>query len=248
MQLGELLSFLQDQKNVSALVAYLIGVKRENLKSLLSENYNIVDEYDANSNSRILRCLCSIRSNIMQNYLQTENEIIYNLKNLNTVDLYKNDIKILEKYEVYIVKPNCRVNKYIVYLNTLITKYIDSCKELVPEWVEWAFVRKLFIMPNGTKENLVKNESKKYNALKNLYPYQMYINWTPSEEGNILLNDDKFLRILYAQNGRLFDDRSKVLDADTSKKTNIYNFIENNESTALVVDCEIPIHINCLPC
>ena len=66
----------------------------------------------------------------------------------------------------------------------------------------------------------------------------MYINWIPVEEGNILINDRKFVKVLYSQHGDVFTDMSKVKDASETVKKNIYEFIDDNETIQLVVDCE----------
>ena len=66
----------------------------------------------------------------------------------------------------------------------------------------------------------------------------MYINWIPVDEGNILINDRKFAKVLYGQHGDVFEDLSKVKDASKTVKKNIYEFIDNSQSVELVVDCE----------
>lgn len=238
MLIGEVLQFKQNQKAFASVVAYLIGVKRDNLYILFEDDIKELKELDNNKNARVLRSLCKIRSKLMNSYIRTENAIVYDMKNLNTQDDYKDDIKKLEDLDVHIIKSNCRVNKYIVSINDLIRKYVDLCRDLVPEWVEWIFIKNLFIMPNGNKEELIREESDKYNSHKSNYPYGLYINWKPVEEGNILLHDKKFLRVIYEQNGRYFDDNRKVYDANNSVKSDIYSFIDNNETTVIVVDCE----------
>lgn len=238
MLVGEATNFKQDQTTVTSLIAYLVGVKRESLKFYFDSDPDGLIELDKNENTRVLRSLCKIRTNLLSNFLKTERAIIYDLKNLNTLDDFKDDVKILEKFEVYIVKSGYRVNKYIVLINELVIRYIDQCKSLFPEWIEWNYIRKLFIMPNGTKEECIKEESFKYNGSRSFYPYGMYINWNPVNEGNIVYNDKKFLHIIYEQNGSSFGDYNKVLDANSKVKTNIYEFIDNNDSTAIVVDCE----------
>ena len=93
-------------------------------------------------------------------------------------------------------------------------------------------------MPKGQNEKEISARSKEYLANKNCYPYQMYINWIPVEEGNILINDRKFVKVLYSQHGDVFTDMSKVKDASETVKKNIYEFIDDNETIQLVVDCE----------
>jgi len=93
-------------------------------------------------------------------------------------------------------------------------------------------------MPNGLTEAGIKTAVEEYYANLNYYPYQIYINWPPADEGNILFNDTKFVTLLYQWNNDEFTDLSKVSDASALTKHNIYDFIEMSEKTAFVVDCE----------
>ena len=45
-------------------------------------------------------------------------------------------------------------------------------------------------------------------------------------------------KVLYSQHGDVFTDMSKVKDASETVKKNIYEFIDDNETIQLVVDCE----------
>ena len=226
------------QKSVSLTVAYLIGTKLE----LLIENNpgysELLEKLQKNTDAVIFRSLCNIRSNLMLNYTSTERNIVYHMQNLDRIDLYKDDVKRLARQEIFVVKANCRVNKYITDINLLISQKVSAVKDLFPEWVKWDYIKSLFIMPKGQDLEAVKNESKKFSNSRNYYPFTKYINWRPCDEGNILLNDEKFLKILYKQYDDEFKDISKVKDASETVKTNIYDFIRNNESTAIVVDCE----------
>ena len=66
----------------------------------------------------------------------------------------------------------------------------------------------------------------------------MYIHWNQGEYGNILMNDKKLLNLLYQLHNDVFDDNSKIYDANDGIKQNIYNFIDNSNSSIIVVDCE----------
>lgn len=44
--------------------------------------------------------------------------------------------------------------------------------------------------------------------------------------------------MLYQQHGDIFNDNSKVSDAGSHIKNNIYNFIDASDKTVLIVDCE----------
>lgn len=70
------------------------------------------------------------------------------------------------------------------------------------------------------------------------YPYQMYINWKPRDAGNILYNDMKFVTLLYELHNDYFTDTSKISDAPSYVKSNIYDFIDDSSKLVMVVDCE----------
>ena len=226
------------QKGVSTTVAFLIGTKYELLYDNNPTERDLLESLKKHTQAVIIRALSNIRTNLMLNYLSTERDIVYNMKNLDRIDIFKDDIKTLAKNDIYVVKANCRVNKYIVDINTLISQHISGVKDLFPEWVNWDYIKALFIMPKGQDAENVKVESKKFTGARLLYPYTRYINWRPSEDGNILSNDEKFLKLLYRLYDDEFRDISKVKDASEIVKGNIYEFIRSNESTVIVVDCE----------
>lgn len=73
---------------------------------------------------------------------------------------------------------------------------------------------------------------------QNKYPYQVYINWSYMDSGNILYNDKKFVSLLYEANEDYFTDLSKVSDAGNLTKAGIYKFLDKSERVVVVVDCE----------
>ena len=225
-------------KGVSLTVAYLIGTKMDILTDNNPNESELFEKLQKNTDAVIIRALCNIRSNLMLNYNSTERSIVYNMQNLDRIDMYRDDVKVLSRNEIFIVKANCRVSKYIMDINLIITQKISRLKDLFPEWVKWDYIKSLFLMPKGQDPDSIKVESKKFTNMRVCYPFTRYINWRPVDEGNILLNDEKFLKILYKQFDDEFKDISKVKDASESVKTNIYDFIRGNDSTVIVVDCE----------
>ena len=71
-----------------------------------------------------------------------------------------------------------------------------------------------------------------------LYPYQMYIHWSPSDQGNILFNDKRFVSLLYRWHNDEFTEYNKVSDAGSYIKDSIYDFIDDSQKVVIVVDCE----------
>jgi len=226
------------QKGVSLTVAFLIGTKMDVLVDNNPNEKELLDKLSNDKNAIIIRTLCNIRSNLMLNYTNTERNIVFNMQNLDRQDIYKEDIKTLSQNDINIIKVNYKVNRYLADINLLISQRIVTIKDLFPEWVKWEYIKTLFVMPKGQNEDMIKSESKKFIQSRLSYPFTRYIYWHPVDEGNILLNDEKFLKILYRQYKDEFQDISKVKDASESVKTNIYDFINNNDSTVIVVDCE----------
>ena len=93
-------------------------------------------------------------------------------------------------------------------------------------------------MPDGFTENGIKAAASQYYANRWMYPYQMYINWPPQDEGNILYNDKKFVTLLYRWHDDYFSDYSKVSDAGDYVKESVYDFIGESSKSVVVVDCE----------
>lgn len=70
------------------------------------------------------------------------------------------------------------------------------------------------------------------------YPYSIYINWEPQQNGNILYNDKKFVTLLYQWHNDYLADYSKVSDAGSFVKSSIYDFIDDADKVVMAVDCE----------
>lgn len=93
-------------------------------------------------------------------------------------------------------------------------------------------------MPDGFTETGTKNAATLYYQHKQDYPYQMYMNWNPSNEGNILYNDKKFVTLLYRWHGDTFTEYNRVSDVSTYVKGSIQEFIGDSTQAVIVVDCE----------
>lgn len=219
-------------------MAYLIGVPWDKCKYYCVDEEELFEELGKKPDCRIMRSLCSIRTNLMLHGADTYRALKYDLKGLDDLEYYKADIKALSKEELFITKSNRDVNGYIMDINKLIADRINGLRRYFPEWIKWDYIKNLFIMPKGQKEQYVIEESRKFGAHRGYYPYTMYIYWYPEDCGNMLINDSKFVSVLYDQNNDVFTDYTKVKDAKDSVVGNIYEFIDRNESVQLVVDCE----------
>ena len=240
--------------NVVSLTAYLIGVRQEMFGRDFQQS--VYDALEEKPNAKILRCLCIIRNVLLKHYKKIDTKITYDLCNLDRMaDIISPEIfTYLSSQGVQVIKPNCRPMAYLLSVNTMIAEKVNSCQELYPLWVNWSFVRKLFLMPSGGKDTAVKKVIQKYSANLNAYPFHCYIDW-PIENrgaynyrqgdgieevssGNILLHDQKFLTLLYKINNAIFQDTDKVRDVSMQTKSELFEFMWAHKKIAVVVDCE----------
>lgn len=230
--------------SVISCVAYLIGVP----KHIFENEYESpqIEEYKRLckiKQARIIRNLCILRYKIQRRFTAIKEKITYEYKSLLTVPDYIPPELFAELSEDGVqaykdIRPQYSLNDYLIDLNKLISNRVNNCRDLFPDWLKWEYVRALFIMPNGYTENGVKAAAALYHENWDKYPYQVYLNWSPTEEGNILRNDKKFVTLLYRWNGDEFTDMSKVSDVREQTKSNIYDFLDHSEKAMIVVDCE----------
>ena len=222
-------------------IGYLAGVE----KHIFENPYEplcleVFQQMEEDRNARILRNLCMIRTKLEQNFGFINDAMRYGMKNLDSLPEYipAESLRILESEGISLVRANRRTDHYVMDVNQHIANRISSCKNLFPEWLNWDYVRQLFIMPKGTTEQGVRQAGATYYARKHLLPYQIYLNWTAPENGNILYNDRKFVTLLYSQHGECFQNFSRVTDAKEETKEEIYQFLESGKRMIMVVDCE----------
>ena len=222
-------------------VAYLIGVPKRIFENEHEPpDLTWYETLEREKPCRIVRNLCVLRAAIIQNYKAIYTAMRYDLKNLHTLpDLVPYAcIAQLEQDGVNILKSNYPLTKYLIDLNRHISDRINNCKHLFPLWLKWDYLRGLFLMPDGSNERGVKTALNGYRFSRSSYPYQIYLNWPASNNGNILYNDKKFVSLLYEINEDYFHDLSKVTDAGNLTKDGIYRFLERSIRTTVVVDCE----------
>jgi len=221
-------------------IGYLIGMDDEKMRLHFEEhNGDLIADLRNNKEATIIRYLCKLRTALMLHFKKTDHEMRFNLKNIDSLPWYsKEDINQLRKWGIEVIQTNSRAENYTIIFNQLIHDHIDDCRNLFPDWVNWDYIRNLFIIPKRGKKNTLREEFDKYVTNLNFYPFQCYIHWNPTDSGNILLNDGKFLTLLYDQHGEEFLDRSKYRDATEGTKKSIYEFIDQSYKVAIVVDCE----------
>lgn len=223
-------------------VAYLIGVRKPIFENPHEPpQLEIYEKLEKDTNAKIIRELCRLRCGIERNFGKINEKMRHEFRTIQTLgDLVPLDaLNYLAMEGLSIIKKkNTLPVDYIIEINRYICDRINNCRELFPIWVDWNYIRELFIMPNGLSVQGTKAAADLFYSNRDRYPYQMYINWNPRDDGNILFNDKKFLTLLYRQNGNIFEDVSRVTDAGEGVKKNIYDFIGESKKVVLVVDCE----------
>ncbi|MCL2707780.1 MAG: NYN domain-containing protein [Defluviitaleaceae bacterium] len=220
--------------------AYLIGIP---LNIFMNETtppkMEIYKKLSENKNARIIRNLCMLRNAFEKKFLKILNKMKYEYMGISQMpELLPVECITELSYDGIHLRNTMEPNQYVVEFNSLISDRINNCKDIFPIWLNWSYIKDLFIMPNGTVEEGIKKAAAVFYENWNYYPYQVYMNWTPSDNGNILFNDKKFVTLLYSWNNDAFTDFSKITDASARTKNNIYEFIEKSNKTVFVVDCE----------
>ena len=221
--------------------AYLIGVRKaifENPNSPISmDAYN---ELDQKKPARIIRNLCLMRVKLINNYKPINDQLIYERKpTSNIYEFPSEEMDLLFKDGLSLFNNKYDAGDYILAINNQINNRIEQCTSYFPTWLNWKYIRKLFLMPGKNKSDNFTEGIKPYYDFKKFYPYQAYLNWDASEdEGNILLHDLRFVTQLYKKNNDEFTDYSKVVNISDTTKSSIDEFIEESIKLVFIVDCE----------
>ena len=228
--------------HIVSIVGYLIGVEKQNFAPPGEHKLDktIFENLEKNKNARIIRNLCRIRTAFEKNYAAIQNKFHYDIKNIGSVpNLIPTDsVNQLAQDGVSIYKGRPDADDYIISINRELSNRINAVQALFPEWIDWKYLRDLFLMPGGTKAAGVKSAGIEYSKNRNKYPFQCYINWQGGENGNILHCDEKFVTLLYECWEDCFENISLVRDAGNITKTDIYNFLAESARAIMVVDCE----------
>ncbi len=223
-------------------VAYLIGVPRR-----IFENENeppkmeVFRRLELDKAARIIRHLCILRTAIERNFkaineaMRMDFRTLYSMPELVPSESLR---QLSEDGASFVKRSSTKLGHHVIEINRLISDRINNCRNLFPIWVNWQYIKELFLMPGGLSEEGTKEAAEVYYANRKAYPYQMYINWNPANVGNILYTDKKFAQLLYSWHDDVFEELSKVSDVSGYIKGNIYDFIEDSEKAAVVVDCE----------
>ena len=223
-------------------VAYLIGVPKHIFENEHEPpKLEIYELLEKDKSARIIRKLCVVRAAIERRFgkindkIRKEYKSIYSLPELIPQEALRQlDLDGASFYK----KSSTKLAHHIIEINKLIRDRINNCKHIFPVWLNWDYIRDLFNMKNGLTEEGTKAAAGVYFTNLECYPYSIFINWSPQPNGNILYNDKKFVTLLYQWHNDYFSDYSKVSDAGSFVKSNIYDFIDDAKRVVMAVDCE----------
>lgn len=223
-------------------VAYLIGVPLRIFEHKYEPpRLEIYESMDKDKNARIIRHLCIIRTSIERGFSHISALMRQEHRSILSMPEYipQESMDRLSMDGIsFVRKTNTKLNQHIMEINRIISDRINNCKSYFPVWLNWSYLRDLFIMPKGLTEEGTKEAARTYFENLECYPYKIYINWVPQANGNILYNDKKFVTLLYQWHNDYFGDYNKVSDAGSFVKSSIYDFIDGADRAVMAVDCE----------
>lgn len=232
---------LNQHYEIVSMVAFLIGVSEcffENENTTL--DMNVFARLRGKRSAKIIRNLCVLRNDIEKNYSKIIRKMQLEQRTMMMMPEYVTQQAIMELNEENIsLYSSCDdPAKMLIAINRTISSRINNCQPLFDGQVEWTYLRRIFIMPDGTTGAGLKVAADFYHQHYNQYPYHAYMNWPAEEQGNILSCDKKFLMLLYSWNGDVFTDLNRVSDVSNHTKNTIYSFVRESGRTELLVDCE----------
>ena len=240
--------------HIVSMTGYLLGVKQE----IFGREYRMAtyEELEKNPDAKILRTLCIIRNTLLKNFGRIKTELRNNIQGIDKLtDFFDPKLfSYLHSQGIQFVRSNAQAMRYLINANTLINERVNAVRRLYPMWVEWDYIRKLFQMPKGGNEKEVTRAIDLFHDVYNCYPYHCYVNWpmddirafyeepdhelNPQPGGNIMLNDRKFLILLYRVNGTEFTEWRYVTDISDNVRDDLSAFLESCQRIVLAVDCE----------
>lgn len=252
-------SYENYRTNLTTTLAFLLGVKNDILFGEESQfDIELLNKLSEDCKCNIIRHLSIIRMDYIRNFKSiTAGQA--NLVPLETMTEYISidSVKYLRNYSIEVLKVNYSVTNLIAFVNQYMLENVDKIKSYIPNWIKWEYIRNLFLMPGGYAGsngnnlqgstgqkvvNAINKVRKLIGTRKTFYPFGAYLFWPENKMedhyGNLLFNDEKFLKILYAAYGETFKANDYVIDATDETKNIVYDFISGAINVSVFVDCE----------
>ena len=234
---------LKDHKYVIvSKVAYLIGLREHHFAAEGKLfKLDVFNQMKMNKNARIIRNLCMLRTAIERAHKNILDAMKSGRRNVLLIEEYVPQEAVIGLANDGVrlaVKDGAYPVQAIIEINRIISDRINNCKGLFPTWLKWDYLRDIFIMPDGMTVQGATAQARIYYEHLEVYPFKIYVNIPARPNGNILLNDRKFVSLLYEWNGDTFTDVTKVMDVSDYVKSNIYDFLDKGNKIDIIVDCE----------
>ena len=201
---------------------------------------NVYETLNSDAKALLVRNLCLLRNSIEHNFKKISNAMNREGRSFFGLTEYfpQESLTFVEAQGIRLPTTSRQLTDVLGEINRAISDRINNCKGIFPTWVNWEYLRELFVMPDGTKTpGMLKAASLFYENIK-YYPFGTYINWKPRDVGNLFKNDFCFIKELYDQhNDRMFDT-SNLSDVSDEIKNRIYDFLDASMKNVLIVDCE----------
>ena len=148
-----------DTKEIVCRVAYLIGIKKPTLvSSYANECSELLEQLRASKEATVIRYLCKLRTALMLKFKRTDDILRNDYINIDKIEWFDaENISWLGEHGIQIILPNKLAADYTLHINKLIAEHINACRELFPDWLNWEYIKDLFILPKFTNE-----ENQKY--------------------------------------------------------------------------------------
>jgi len=218
--------------------AYLLGVYEEYFSDEGTLKKEIYKQLDINKSCRIVRNLAVIRTSLERAYKRINDAL----------SMGRQDVFLIEDVPQWAVMKLAQdgiklpragnITEAMIYINTTLSDRLNNCRNVFPDWIKWEYIRDLFLMPNGTTFEGIRDAAMTYYERMRTYPFQIYLNAPEISDCYLFRSDKQFVTKLYEWNADCFTNLSKVQDLDDLYKGNIYNFIDAAGKIVMIVDCE----------
>ncbi len=227
---------------LSSKVAYLLGVDEKYFRERsYAPDPGIFDELEKCKAAGIIRRLCIIRSAMLAEGLRAWKAMKADRSRTLagfTEAAPPEAMEWLDAVGVRIYSNLKNPLEFLAMVNGMIRDRVNNCREVFPDWIRWEYMRDLFVMPEGSRQEKICSEAAAYRADMNRYPYRAYVNMGSKEDRNLLKDDRRFVTTVYKWHGDEFPDLSLVCGVGESTKDTIHSFVEGGRKTVFVVDCE----------
>lgn len=155
-------------------VAYLIGVPRHIFENEHeAPQMEVFERLEADKAARIIRHLCIIRTAIERNFRHINESMQIDYRTILSMPEYvpADSLRQLSTDGInFVKKSSTKLVHHIIEINRLISDRINNCKKLFPLWINWDYIKDLFVMPNGLKEEGTRQAASLYYTNRSYYP------------------------------------------------------------------------------